>query len=362
MTAQETNKYPNYLAAKQEALKAIATVMAYRIELDVQPVFTAALEQGAAALGAPMACLHLADAERGNLNLVEFHQLDPLHKRAWSRLTLEGSTAQASVFREPRLVEMDSSQAPAGLGGLTVSPVMGAEIPVGTLSFLWPKGWDKPQDKERGVFLDTVGHLLGLAIEHAGLVAELVDNLNQVHQLNAQLSQANRRLEELSITDGLTGVFNHRHIQETLEQEIIRSRRQGFSICAVMSDLDHFKRVNDKLGHQAGDQALGFFADLLKNGVREVDSVGRYGGEEFLLILVDCGLEAGVAVAEKLRMNFQEKSWFPPFDKIGGLRVSMGVAQLQPGMSGSQLIARADEALYQAKQNGRNQVKAARPE
>ncbi len=157
----------------------------------------------------------------------------------------------------------------------------------------------------------------------------------------------------------MTGVFNHRKLHQLLGEELVRSRRLGHPVCLLMSDLDHFKRVNDHLGHQHGDEALKLFARELREGVREVDAVGRYGGEEFMVILVDCALSDGVAVADKLRARVQAASRVAPFDRLGGFTVSVGVAQFREGMAPEQLIAAADQALYEAKRRGRNQVVAA---
>jgi diguanylate cyclase (GGDEF)-like protein len=244
---------------------------------------------------------------------------------------------------------------------------------VGSLCLLWRT--PPEPDPDRTLFLESLAHLLGLAIEHAGLVSEMVDSLEQVLQLkdkvdrrnqelnevNAKLSEANQRLEMLSVTDGLTGLFNHRHLHDLLSQEIMRARRAGYPISLIMADLDHFKRINDQLGHQVGDEALRLVSSWLSHGVREVDVVGRYGGEEFVVILTNCALADGVRVAEKLRAMVLEKALRPPFDAVGGITLSLGVAQLEPGMNGDQLVNAADQALYRAKQQGRNRVVSASP-
>lgn len=370
MTQAETTRREERLLSKLKSLRDIVLEMTQRVELDVYPIFTAALEVACQSLEAPVACLHLADDQGSRLTLVESRGQDPVHLRAWERLALSGDSPPARAFREGEALELRGAEAPAGLNGLATVPVRGFKVPLGTLSLMWPNREDMPDDPDRGDFLMAVGGLVGLAIEHAGLVSELVDNLTQVmelkreaedrnqqlEELNQKLQKANRLLEELSITDGLTGLFNHRHITAILDMEIKRSRRQGYPLCLIMADLDHFKRINDRLGHQAGDEALKMFARILKNGVREVDAVGRYGGEEFLVILVDCELSAGFKVADKLRAQVQEHSQVEPFLELGGFTVSMGVASLKPDMNSNQLIAAADAAMYRAKQAGRNRV------
>ncbi|MCA1990061.1 MAG: sensor domain-containing diguanylate cyclase [Desulfarculus sp.] len=361
------------LRAQLQALERLSAAMISAVELNVRPVFEAALEEACQALGADMGALHLGDEERGLTRLVAGHQLDPLWARAWQSLELDGSAPPAQAQRQGRVLELLGADAPPGLEGVLCAPVRGAELCVGAISLLWLR---KPAPHpDRASFLTTLGHLVGLAIEHAGLVAEMVDNLEQVlllkdkverrnselDELNRKLSQANRSLEQLSVTDGLTGLYNHRHLHQRLAEEVRRSRRQGQPVCLLMADLDHFKRVNDHLGHQAGDEALRLVASWLSHSVREVDTVGRYGGEEFVVVLSDCDLANGLKVAEKLRSLVETSSRRPPFDALGGLTISLGAAQLKPGMTPEELINAADRALYRAKQGGRNQVQAADP-
>lgn len=361
------------LRAKLDALARVTVEMTRQVELNVRPVFEAVLTQACRALDAEMAALHMADQERRLTRLVAAHNLDPLRARAWEALSLDGTALPALSHRAGMMVEMLGEAAPRGLGGAVGVPVRGAELTVGSLCLLWRT--PPEPDPDRTLFLESLAHLLGLAIEHAGLVSEMVDSLEQVLQLkdkvdrrnqelnevNAKLSEANQRLEMLSVTDGLTGLFNHRHLHDLLSQEIMRARRAGYPISLIMADLDHFKRINDQLGHQVGDEALRLVSSWLSHGVREVDVVGRYGGEEFVVILTNCALADGVRVAEKLRAMVLEKALRPPFDAVGGITLSLGVAQLEPGMNGDQLVNAADQALYRAKQQGRNRVVSASP-
>ncbi len=360
------------LPPKQAALLAIVRAMVRQVELDVYPVFDEALAQVTLALEAPMACLHLVDEDEQVLRLVEGHRLDPRWARNWSVLKLGGIAPPSQALLREQSYYVAGARAPRGLGGVLSMPVQGADIPLGAMSVLWTEQTPPPPDGDREPFLETVCHLVGLAIEHAGLVSELVDNMNQLMQLkdqearrareladlNQKLQEANRKLEELSITDGLTGLYNRRYFFLRLEEEVVRSRRQGYPLSMLMADLDHFKRINDTLGHPAGDEALRRFAQWLKSGVREVDLVARYGGEEFAVVLVNCGRDMAGKVAEKLRRTVEKRSPRPPFDQYGGFTVSIGLAGLQEGMSADDLVAAADRALYQAKEGGRNQVAA----
>lgn len=162
----------------------------------------------------------------------------------------------------------------------------------------------------------------------------------------------------LANTDGLTGLYNHRHLQERLQQEVDRARRYGRPLSVVMADIDHFKRFNDTFGHPCGDEALIAVSDTLRQVGRTPDIVARYGGEEFLLVLPETELSKAMIVAERARQCV-EALRFPAVHPSARLTLSLGVAELAPndlmqeGSKGS-LIKRADEALYRAKDGGRN--------
>lgn len=356
----------NAMQRKQQALRQVTAAMANRADLDVHSFFAEVLKLACQALGAPMAGLHLAGGDPDKLNLVAGVGLDPTWARAWSRLKTTGSTPPAAAYTQGVLKEVANGQAPSGLTGVVSVPVAGISVIIGTLSLLWPKPHGMPLDPDRADFLVSAGNLLGIAIEHAGLVSDMIDRYADILQLksdleerNEELAALNHKLEELSVTDGLTALPNRRHLQERLVEEVARAHRLGQPLCVVMADLDFFKRVNDELGHQAGDEALIRFSDWMRAGVRQVDMVGRYGGEEFLALLVNCSLEDGIKVAEKLRSVTAKRSQLAPFDILGGFTVSLGVAQLQSGQDHTAVVAQADQALYRAKEKGRNQVCAA---
>jgi diguanylate cyclase (GGDEF)-like protein len=361
------------LLAKQKAVRELVAFMTTRVEMDIHPIFEEAIAKTSQALSAPMACLHLSDEENGKLNMLHSLGLNVFHEKALNTLSLDGVTPPARTHQAENPVLFYGDQAPAGLAAMASAPIKGGDRPVGSISVMWPQGQKAPTDEDRFDFMLIMGRLVGLAVDHAGLVSGLVDNLNEMtkvkteaeryaqelDQTNQQLLQANRRLEELSRTDGLTGLFNHLFIHQRLEEEILRAERQGHPLTVLMADLDHFKRVNDQLGHQVGDEALRFFSQVLLKNLRRVDAVGRYGGEEFLVILVDCDLESGVMVAEKLRKKVQAGSNAPPFDPMGGFTVSLGAAQWVLGQKAKELVSLADKALYEAKREGRNQVRSA---
>jgi diguanylate cyclase (GGDEF)-like protein len=172
-----------------------------------------------------------------------------------------------------------------------------------------------------------------------------------------ELSQLNNKLREISLTDGLTGVENRRSLEERLKEQWNHSVRLHEPMAVVMCDIDKFKSVNDQYGHQAGDAVLKAIAQILKSEAREIDRVGRYGGEEFLLILPGTVLDAAVTFAERLR----EKVEAHTFAYEGGtLRrtMSCGVAAApHPKVKDQEgLVRAADDALYVAKETGRNRV------
>jgi two-component system, cell cycle response regulator len=172
-----------------------------------------------------------------------------------------------------------------------------------------------------------------------------------------ELSELNDKLRTISLTDGLTGVDNRRSLEERLKEMWQHSARLHEPIALVICDIDKFKSVNDNYGHQAGDSVLKEFAQLLKAEAREIDRVGRYGGEEFLLILSGTVLDAAVTFAERLRERVEGHT----FSYAGGtLRrtMSCGVAASpHPRVRDQEALLRAaDDALYVAKETGRNRV------
>jgi diguanylate cyclase (GGDEF)-like protein/PAS domain S-box-containing protein len=172
-----------------------------------------------------------------------------------------------------------------------------------------------------------------------------------VAELTAQ-KELEERLRKLAITDELTGAFNRRHFFELGEGELERAERYGRVTSLAMLDVDHFKRINDGLGHAAGDAALRSLVEVLREVVRSVDVIGRLGGEEFVLLLPETDLGAAAATAERVRRTIAERC------AVGGvqLTVSIGVAERRPTESLSDLLKRADEGLYRAKAGGRDRV------
>jgi diguanylate cyclase len=167
--------------------------------------------------------------------------------------------------------------------------------------------------------------------------------------LLAQVGALYREVGRLARTDSLTGVPNRRAWDEELPRELARAARSGQPVCVALLDLDHFKRYNDRHGHQAGDRLLKEAAAAWQAAVRKTDLVARYGGEEFAILLPDCGLDDAVEIAARLRTAQPEGT------------CSLGVAQWDGREDVTALVARADRALYAAKEAGRDRVHADAP-
>ncbi len=194
------------------------------------------------------------------------------------------------------------------------------------------------------------------------------DELNQVgrefdemaetlQRRDLELKIAMQDLQEQAITDPLTGLHNARHLREILPREMLRARRKDSPLAAIMIDVDHFKRVNDSLGHEAGDGVLKELGALLKKSIRGSDITCRYGGEEFAIILADATSEGARRRAEDIRAAVKRLELHHGSKPIGDLTVSLGVA-LFPyhADQATTLLRKADEALYQAKAAGRDRV------
>jgi diguanylate cyclase (GGDEF)-like protein len=162
-----------------------------------------------------------------------------------------------------------------------------------------------------------------------------------------------RHLQKLASTDALTGLLNRQALAVLFRQTTLVSKRSGRPLSAILLDIDHFKGVNDAFGHSAGDAVIRQVAEITKDVVRESDVVTRWGGEEYLVLLNDCKLSQAIAIAESLRLRVAEHDFGLPSDKAV-VTISLGVAQYHDNESESSFFARADDALYGAKNGGRN--------
>ncbi|MGE0024220.1 MAG: GGDEF domain-containing protein [Hyphomicrobium sp.] len=186
------------------------------------------------------------------------------------------------------------------------------------------------------------------------LKGRLEESHKQIQSLRSSLSRA----EEVVLKDPLTGTGNRRQFDVTMARAIQEAEQSTSPLSLVMCDIDHFKRVNDAFGHQVGDELIKMFARVIEGSVRETDSVIRYGGEEFAIILPATDQDGARAIAERVRRQFESKRLTirETNQKIGQLTASFGVAQYRTGDSLEALVQKADTKLYDAKSAGRNRV------
>ncbi len=190
----------------------------------------------------------------------------------------------------------------------------------------------------------------------AALQAERENLENTVKERTRELSEANARLERIAVTDGLTGLFNHRRFQEALHAEVLRCERHQRPLAVLMVDVDFFKRVNDSMGHPAGDELLRRLGEVLSADLRQTDLIARYGGEEFAVLLPETTKAEALQVGERMRDAVEVKvneggRW------VQKITVSVGVAAFpEDGKVAETVLEASDQALYVAKRQGRNRV------
>ncbi len=173
----------------------------------------------------------------------------------------------------------------------------------------------------------------------------------KIRQLETELEEISEKVRE----DALTGSLNRRGLDEALSREAARAERYGNALCISVIDLDNFKKLNDTHGHHAGDEALVHLVKVVKSLLRPSDSIGRFGGEEFVILLPETTLEAGKIAIERLQRELTKQFFLANNEKLL-ITFSAGVVQLRPGESESEVVKRADQAMYRAKQAGKNRV------
>ena len=180
----------------------------------------------------------------------------------------------------------------------------------------------------------------------------------ELGRVKSSLEEKNEMLRKLSITDSLTALHNRAYLDEKLREELNRVERHPDDLSIILVDIDHFKRVNDRYGHQVGDTVLIRVADTLRHNIRSIDTIGRWGGEEFLIVCPGSDESHSVQLAEKLRKILGDVE----HEGVGRVTCSFGVASHGMGMKLTKLIRNADEALYRSKAAGRNRVSSIAPE
>jgi diguanylate cyclase (GGDEF)-like protein len=203
-------------------------------------------------------------------------------------------------------------------------------------------------------------NMISLNWERETMAQELGDLTTSLRDRNRQLRDARRQLTDLANVDELTGLGNRRLINKVLQDEINRARRSSSSLAVILLDVDYFKNYNDNYGHPAGDTVLKRLADLMQRATsRAGEMVGRYGGEEFILVLPGASVQSAVRTAERLKDLVNSEGIAHEKSQIGGIiTVSQGVVSLMPDadLTPADIIKRADNALYKAKHEGRNRI------
>lgn len=211
---------------------------------------------------------------------------------------------------------------------------------------------DMKYDNELKILQDEFNKLLNkISIEENKRI-ELLKDINQ--KLEFEVEKRTEELEYIAITDGLTQLYNRTKMDMELQKLEGIYKRYGRVFSVIMIDIDYFKSVNDTFGHQVGDSVLKQFAKVLKENIRNTDFIGRWGGEEFLIVCPETSEENAITLALNLRKHIEETL----FEKVGHKTMSVGVAQIKEEMDLDNLINNADKALYFAKENGRNKVVA----
>ncbi len=193
--------------------------------------------------------------------------------------------------------------------------------------------------------------------ENERLRGELEEMLSELNLKNAQLQESLEKLQQMAVTDHLTGLGNRRQFSRILQRDYEEAMRYGFDLTCCMCDLDGYKKLNDTLGHQVGDEVLVSTAEVIRSSLRSTDVAARYGGDEFVVVLPHTSIQKGTEVAQRIRESLQQKIKENPKIRLP-VTMSIGVASLKSDKpaSADALVAMADRALYAAKDGGRNSI------
>ena len=209
-------------------------------------------------------------------------------------------------------------------------------------------------DTINGIVLALINDNRAMQQKVNGLTEKLEQSRFQIMRLRSSLNKA----EEIGSRDPLTGLGNRRYFDSALNEEIARAHEAENSLCVSIADIDHFKAINDKFGHLAGDVVLKRFADLLTANVKGDDKVARFGGEEFAILFPDADLSEATAILNRIQQQLESKRWAVAAsgERLGAVTASFGLACLRDDESADALLRRVDAKLYEAKANGRNLV------
>jgi diguanylate cyclase (GGDEF)-like protein len=308
------------------------------------------------------------DGERTRVLIVDDHEdnIELLRARleAWGFATESAGDGAEALKRidqsPPDLILLDVMM--PNIDGIEVARRVKGNRSLPFIPIIMQTALDATEDKVEGLEAGADDYITK-PIDFAELKARLNSMLrikrlqDALEERERQLLEANERLRHMSQTDALTGLDNRRHLEERIDEMFEHARRLKEPFACVMCDLDRFKSVNDTYGHQAGDAVLKQFARILRHEAREIDRVGRYGGEEFMLLLPGTVLDAAVTFAERVRKEVEGHTF--TFDGTQVCRTaSFGVSAWPHPRVGNcdELVRAADDALYVAKETGRNRV------
>jgi len=221
--------------------------------------------------------------------------------------------------------------------------------------FKFSRPLERYQFDEIAVFLSSF-MTIGFALFAYRRIQKLEFEIINRRRLEKKLQESQEKYKNLSITDDLTRLFNSRYFYKKLEEEIDRVMRYKQPLSLLLVDLDDFKNINDKYGHLIGDKVLKMAGRVIKDFLRKTDTAYRYGGEEFTVLLPETEVEAAMNVAERIRQGFETQDLSLIINENLHISVSIGAAQFQPGELMEAFVKRADDALYVAKQKGKNRV------
>lgn len=262
----------------------------------------------------------------------------------------------ATTKTDSRIISVSSAY--AELSGYSKSELIGKKITMlkhpSTPKNIYKELWNRIENGKEwvGEFKNKTKDGKSYWIQQTIIPIKDEDNNTLSYMSVGSDISAKKELEILSIMDRLTGIHNRRKLDELLIQESEKSKRYNRPLSLLMIDIDHFKHINDTYGHQIGDYTLQIIAKLLKENIRLSDTVGRFGGEEFMVICPESDQLSAQSLAEKLRLSIEQY----PFDTINHITISIGVAQLHNTDTLTEWIEKADIALYKAKNEGRNRV------
>lgn len=252
----------------------------------------------------------------------------------------------------PELVLLDISM--PGMDGFEVLALLKQAAQTSEIPVIFITGIPDSETEEKGLTMGAVDYITKPF--SSAVVKARVRHQLKLQRLTFDLKEANARLTQLAMTDPLTGAYNRRYFIDTLNSELARSKRYQFSVCVILFDIDCFKAINDKYGHDIGDRVIKEVVDISIAELRKNDVFCRYGGEEFAILLPETPMSEAAKMAARLCAKFADSRINTGTRQVC-FTVSAGLAQFEnPGESPETILKRADQALYEAKMQGRNRV------